>query len=169
MSTFNEEFRNGSARYANEQEELTFLRGKGPYIGVDGYGRILRQPNDHPAVMIAGSGAGKAVSGGLMYNACTYPGSMLIVDLKGEIAAVSLAAQAALGKHAYCVNPAGILDLPNPPVDPLDILEPGSPTLVPDAKMIAEMLLPLSGSANGQYFEEKARLLLEAMMIADTE
>lgn len=169
MAAFNEEFRFGSALWAGEAELTPLLRGKGLYLGLDPRGRSLRHPSDGPALMIAGSGAGKAVSGGLMYNACSYPGSMLIADFKGEIAAVSLAVQAAMNKPAYCVNPAGILGLPNHPVDPLDILTSGSSTLVPDAKMISEMLVPLSGSNNGKYFEEKARLLLEAIMVADTE
>lgn len=169
MPAFNEEYRFGSALWAEARELRPLLRGSGLYLGLDEQGRYLRHPGDGPALMIAGSGAGKAVSGGLMVNACTYPGSMLIADFKGEIAAVSLAAQAALGKHAYCVNPAGILGLPNHPTDPLDILKAGAATLIPDAKMISEMLVPLSGSNNGKYFEEKARLLLEALMVADVQ
>lgn len=169
MAAFSEEYRFGSAHWADANSMRPLLRGSGLYFGLDEQGRVLRHPGDGPALMIAGSGAGKAVSGGLMYNACTYPGSMLIADFKGEIAAVSLAAQAALGKHAYCVNPAGILSLPNHATDPLDILKLGSAKLVPDAKMISEMLVPLSGSGNGKYFEEKARLLLEALMLAGAE
>jgi type IV secretion system protein VirD4 len=93
---------------------------------------------------------------------------MLIVDLKGEIAAVSLAIQAALGKYAYCINPSGLLGLGNHPVDPLDILGPG-PLLVPDCKMIAEMLVPLSSGKDGLYFQEKARLLIDGILVADVE
>ena len=119
--------------------------------------------------MIAGSGAGKAVSGGLMYNACTYPGPLIALDVKGELAAVSMIGATMMGKPVYCVNPAGLLGLPSHCTDPLDILEPGSATLVPDAKMISEMLVVFSGSSSGRHFEEKARLLLEAIMVTDAE
>jgi len=169
MSAFYEEHRFGSAEWAGDEHILPLIRSKGLNLGLDERGRLLNHPSDGPALMIAGSGAGKAVSGGLMFNACTYPGSMLVLDFKGEIASVSLAAQAAMGKHAYCVNPARVLGLPNHATDPLDILKSASRTLVPDAKMISEMLVPLSGSGNGKYFEEKARLLLEAIMLADLE
>lgn len=165
---FREEFRHGSARWATPQEMNPLRRDVGLYLGLDERGGVLRHPGDAPALMIAGSGAGKALSGGLMVNACTYPGSMLIVDLKGEIASVSLHNQVRLGKHAYCVNPAGLFDLPNHPVDPLDLLQAGSAGLVPDAKMIAEMLVPPTGSKD-KYFEDKARLLLDALMVADAE
>lgn len=169
MAAFNEQFRFGSARWAEAHELRPFYRNGSMYLGLDAEGRALRHPGDGPALMVAGSGAGKAVSGGLMFNACSYPGPMLIADFKGEIAAVSLAAQAAMGKHAYCVNPAGILGLPNHPTDPLDILKRGAVCLVPDAKMISEMLVSFSGSSNGKHFEEMARLCLEAHMVADVE
>lgn len=169
MTAFNEEFRFGSSHWADDADQRPFRRSPGFYVGLDERARILRHPNDGPAIMIAGPGAGKAVSGGLMFNACAHPGSILIVDLKGEIAAVSLAAQAALGKYAYCVNPAGLLKLPNHSTDPLDILSGDSATLVADAKMISEMLVPLSGTGNGKYFEEKARLLLEAILLVDAD
>lgn len=168
MAAFTEEFRFGSARWAEPHEMCALYQGS-LYLGVGAQGRALNHPGHGPAIMVAGSGAGKAVSGGLMFNACSYPASMLIADFKGEIAAVSLAAQAMMGKPAYCVNPAKILGLPNHSTDPLDILTRGSVTLVPDAKMISEMLEPLSGSSNGKYWEEKTRLLLEAVMVADVE
>lgn len=169
MNSFYEDKRFGSARWAASTETVALRRAHSLYLGLDATGQILRHPGDGPAIMIAGSGAGKAVSGGLMYNACTSSSSMLVVDIKGEIAYVSMAAQAALKKIAYCINPGRLLGLPHHPTDPLDILKAGSPTLVADCKMIAEMLVPLSGSSNGKYFEEKARLLLEALMLADIE
>ncbi|HEY0939232.1 MAG TPA: type IV secretory system conjugative DNA transfer family protein [Steroidobacter sp.] len=169
MAAFNEEFRFGSARWA-EPNEMRLLHRGSLYLGLDNEGRILRHPSDGPALMVAGSGAGKALTS-IMYNACCYPGSMLVADFKGEIAAVSLAAQAAMGKYAYCVNPARLLPdfLPSHSTDPLDILKRDTLALVPDAKMIAEMLVPLSGSSNGKHFEETARLCLEALLVADVE
>lgn len=170
MNSFYEDQRFGSASWATNADTVALRRARGLYLGLDAAnGRILRHPGDGPALMIAGSGAGKAVSGGLMYNACTYPGAMLVVNIKGEIDAVSMVAQAALGKHAYSVNPARLLGAAHHSCDPLDILKAGSPTLVADCKMIAEMLVPLSGSSNGEYFEKKSRLLIEALKLADIE
>lgn len=175
MNEFSEDQRYGSSRFAVEAEIAPLLckqqQGKPRlYLGLaDEVRRILRHPSDAPALMVAGSGAGKAVSGGILYNACSYPGSMLITDFKGEIASVSLIAQAFMGKHAYCVNPMDLLGLPNHSTDPLDILTPDSKTLVPDAKMIAEMLVPFTSGKDGLYFQEMARLLIEAILLADVE
>lgn len=163
-----EEFRFGSAHWADEHAMRTLREARGIYLGLDERGRVLRHPSDVPALMIAGSGAGKALSGGLMYNCISWTGSLLALDLKGELAAVSMIGATMLGKPVYCVNPSG-LPLPNHPTDPLDILSAHSPTLVPDAKAIAEMLVAFSGSSSGRYFEEKARLLLEAIIITDAE
>jgi type IV secretion system protein VirD4 len=167
--TFNEEHAFGSARWADAEERRPLLAGSGLYLGTDEHGRVYRHPGGGPALMIAGSGAGKGRDGGLMFNACTYPGSMLIVDVKGEIAAVSIAAQVAMEKYAFCVNPASLHGLPNHTTDPLHILEAGSPTLVYDAKLLAEMLKPLSGSNNAAYFELGTRLLFEAVMLTCVE
>jgi type IV secretion system protein VirD4 len=169
MRAFYEEHRFGSGQWADDEHLPPLLRSKGPNLGLDGRGRLLNHPGDGPATMIAGSGGGKGLSGGLMFNACIYPGSMLVLDFKGEIASVSLAVQAAMGKYAYCVNPARVLGLPNHATDPLDLLRSDVRTLVPDAKMISEMLVPLSGAKEGKYFEEMARLLLEALMLTDVE
>lgn len=172
MAAFNQEFRehfrHGSARFANTIEMEPLRRGSGLYIGVDERGNVLRHPGDSPALMLAGSGAGKALMGGLMFNACTYPGNMLLVDIKAEFSAVSGPNQVRLGKHAYFVNPTAMHGLPHHPCDPLDILEALSRTLVLDAKMIAEMLIPPTGSKD-KYFEDKGRLLLDAVMVADAE
>lgn len=175
MNEFSEDQRFGSSRFAVDAETLPLRREqeKGKprlYHGVNERGEIYRHPSDAPALMVAGSGAGKAVSGGILYNACTYPGSMLITDFKGEIASVSMVAQTFMHKHAYCVNFLGSLGgLPSHFTDPLDILTPDSKTLVLDAKMISEMLVPFTGSKEGQYFQEKARLLIEAILLADME
>ena len=44
-----------------------------------------------------------------------------------------------------------------------------SPTLVSDVKVFCENMIPLSGSANSQYFERRAREYLEAICLTLAE
>lgn len=165
---FYQRHRLGSAAWADEEQRRPLRVDHGLYAGLDEQGAILRNPFDAPSTIIAGSGAGKN-AGIIMVNACTYPGNMMIVDLKGENAAVSLSNLVRFGKYGYCINPAGLLSLPHHSTDPLDLLDGNSRTLVADAKMVSEMICPLSGSGNAQFWELKSRLLCEACMVADAE
>lgn len=170
MTAFNEQFLYGSARWAEPHELRPLYRGGSLFLALDERGKPLRHPGQGPTIVVAGSGAGKGATF-LMYSALTCQRSALIVDPKGELAAVSLLAQTLIGKRAFCINPAGLLAdlLPNHSTDPLDILQVGASTLVPDAKMISEMLVPFSGGGNSKHFEEMARLCLEALMLALVE
>ena len=57
-----------------------------------------------------------------------------------------------------------MVGLPQHRVNPLDILTLESPRFHADCKFIAESLIPASGSANGRYFELRAREWLEALI-----
>lgn len=165
---FREEFRHGSARWATPQEMKPLRRAEGLAIGFDKQGRVLRHPGDAPALILAGSGAGKARDAGQMYNACTYPGNIFGIDIKGEFSAVSGPNQVRLGKFSYFINATRMHGIPHHPCDPLDILTALSATLILDGKMIAEALIPPTGSKD-KYFEDKAKALLDAVMVADAE
>ena len=162
----NEHFRFGSARLGEVRDALAAgLLGdkKGaPIYGFLG-GYALSIASDSPVLTCAGSGAGKLrdVLAGLV---CTYPGNMLILDLKGEIAAISQVAliqQGARPKAGYYINAFGLNGLPAHRFNPLDILTANSITLHQDAKVIAESLIQTSGGGNSDYFEGRARELVE--------
>ncbi|MGJ8628783.1 MAG: type IV secretory system conjugative DNA transfer family protein [Sulfitobacter sp.] len=172
MDQHNETFRFGSARTATERElkkaglhdqsddSLFFgFKGKKPlfYSGMGG------------AVMVAGARSGKLTTC-LAYNACfgIARHSLVILDIKGEIAAISQY-QVPDKKHCIYWNPLGLHGLPQHRINPLDYICKGSPSLVSGVKVLCENLIVSSGSAQGKYFEGRGQEVLEGIILTLTE
>ena len=117
------------------------------------------------AVLVAGARSGK-LRDVLAYNICwgIHPGSMLLLDVKGELAAISRD-QTPDRKHCIYWNPRGLHGLPRHRLNPLDFIRADSPSLHADVKLFAENMIPLSGSAQGEFFELRAREYLEAICL----
>lgn len=161
----NEEFRFGSAAWADDSDirRAGLLAAKGAYLGFREQD-YLRLDGDGPLLSFGGAGTGKLTTL-LSYNICTTPGMrMLILDPRGEMGAISLHVHAGYGDHAWFWNPMGLCRLPQHRCNPLDILRLGDVTFHADCKFIAESLIPLSGGANGKYFELRAREWLENLL-----
>lgn len=169
MAAFNEEFRYGSARWAVGQElrRAGMFEKLGPQIGYF-LGQPIYLDGDAPMITIGGAGSGK-FRDLLATVICNSPGqNMIILDPRGEANAVSRGAHGPNGDYAYSWNPMGLfkatVGLPSHACNPLDILDPTSPYFHSDCKAVAESLIPLSGSSNGQYFEIAARGWLAAIL-----
>lgn len=166
--SFNEEFRFGSAGFADSSD----LRRAGFYqqqpnslmLGFDGK-RPIYWNGAGGLLLIAGARSGK-LRDVLAYNICCgiYTYSMLILDMKGELAAISQD-QTKSGKRCYYWNPAGLHGLPQHRVNPGDVLRADSKTLISDIKVFCQNFLPKSGSPNASYFEERAQAFLEAIIL----
>lgn len=173
ISDRNEHFRFGSAAFADARElaAADFFRQTptslligfhgGKPIWYDGAGGLL---------LTAGARSGK-LRDILAYNLCSgiyAGGSLVVLDMKGELAAISQD-QTPDGKYCAYWNPLGLHGLPQNRVNPVSYIRHGSPTLVSDIKVFAENMIPLSGSANGKYFEMRARDILEALILTLVE
>jgi type IV secretion system protein VirD4 len=165
MTEFNEEHRFGSARWANRHEmrRARLFERKGLPIGYYG-GHPIYLDGDAPMITIGGAGSGK-FRDLLGYVVCNSPSeNMIINDPRGEANAVSRGIHGPGGDYAYSWNPMGIAGLPSHACNPLDVLDPASAFFHSDCKAVAESLIPLSGSSNGQYFEIAARGWLAAIL-----
>lgn len=161
----NEDFRFGSAAWANDDEirRAGLFAPAGPYLGFR-ENNHLRLAGDGPLISFGGAGTGKLTTL-LSYNICSTPGMrMLILDPRGELGAISIHVHAAYGDHAWFWNPMGLCGLPQHRCNPLDIIRLSDVTFHADCKFIAEGLIPLSGGANGKYFELRAREWLENLL-----
>lgn len=160
----------GSARFAAraDLEAAGMLRStpsalflgffEGASIWHDGEGGML---------LIAGARSGK-LRDILAYNICAGTCSaltMLILDMKGELAAISQD-QTPDEKVCRYWNPLGLHGLPQDRLNPVDYLKWSSPTLFSDMKVFAEGLIPLSGAAQAVFFELNARRYCEAIGLA---
>lgn len=162
-----EDYRFGSARWAEPHEvsNASLFNGAGVQVGYFG-NRALTIDTDAPMITIAGAGSGKMrdlLSMAISRNANKRN---FVLDPRGEIAAVTMVSFAFAKAHAYCWNPTGMVGLPQHRLNPLDILDWHSPNFHADCKFIAESLIPASGSANGRYFELRAREWLENLIKA---
>lgn len=166
------QYRHGSARWAAqaEIEKAGLYQPGGIFLGICPYtGRYLWLHGDAPITLIGGAGSGKGTSI-LAYNNF-YPSNMLIFNPKGELGAMMMAYQKAVGKKEYyCINPAGLhtsapWNLPAHKVNPFDILNPDSSLLVSDCKRIAAMFIEIDQHGK-KFFPIRARQWMENLLVA---
>ncbi len=158
----------GSARFAASQElaraglykqtpdsVLVGFHGRRKLF-YDGMGGILT---------VAGARSGK-LSDQIGYN--VVPGicdhSMLILDPKGEIAAISRW-QVPDKRRCIYFNPTGMHGMPMHRMNPVSFIRYDSPNLVADAKVFCKNVIPPSGAPASKYFEDRGREYLEAISL----
>jgi len=154
---FNEEFRYGSAGWADEDaiRAAGLFKPGGPQIGY-WRKRPLHLAGDAPMITIGGAGSGK-LRDLLAYVICKSPGQrFLTLDPRGELGAISIHVHAANDEYAWFWNPLGLCGLPQHRCNPLDILKLDAPTFHGDCAFIAEGFIAFTGG-DGHYFELRAR------------
>lgn len=164
-SDFNEQFRFGSAGWADEPQ----MRRAGLF-GSDGLpigfyrGRQLRLPGDAPMITIGGAGSGKMrdVLGHVF--AASGQHSIIGVDPRGEMRAVSQPALAHNHTEAFSWDPYSQNGLPQHRCNPLDVIIPREPTFHADCKLVARSLVAVTSRAEGKYFEQRACGWTEALI-----
>lgn len=117
-------------------------------------------------LLVGGARSGK-LRDVLAYNLCNgifTHGSMLALDLKAELSAISLD-QTPDGKHCHYWNPLGLHGIRQDRVNPVDYLRKSSRSLFADVKMFAEGMVPTSGAVNSAYFEQRSREYIEAISL----
>ncbi|MTD94366.1 TraM recognition domain-containing protein [Hyphomicrobium sp. xq] len=169
-SAFNEQYRFGSAGWAQDHEIAAagLFGRRGLQIGYLGQ-RPLHLESDAPMLTVGGAGSGK-LRDLLGYVVCNSPGQrMIVLDPRGELAAISHHVHAAHGEQAYTFNPFGLHGLPQHGFNPLDIIDPVKPTFHADCKFVARALVAVTSKAEGKYFEQRGSGWVEALLKADAE
>jgi type IV secretion system protein VirD4 len=159
----------GSARWTDEAEiaDAGLFKPSGLQIGyIDQKPLYQGKAWGAGHTVIAGAGAGKLTTH-LAYPICQHDGSCLILDPKGELAAISLHNQVRMGKKAWVFNPYGLHDLPRHRLNPLDILKPDSPTLHADTATLILDLMPSDpgGGGSQKYWEDEGRRVAMPLLI----
>ncbi len=99
-------------------------------------GTVIRDGSDAGLVTIAGTGTGKGVSQ-VIPTALTYPGSMVIMDIKGEIAAVTARARREMGQEVIILDPFGDS---TDALNPMEMIDPASIDAHDQCKRLARMM-----------------------------
>ncbi|MBE6385483.1 MAG: hypothetical protein E7048_07450 [Lentisphaerae bacterium] len=143
---------------------------EGKYIGWAGDGHILT---------VAPTRSGKGV-GLVIPNLLHYPGSVLVIDPKGENYAVTHKfREKVLGQKIVCLDPFHIVldkneesDSINPFDGIVDYSQPKStyiqqnPELLDEANMIADSLIMRSPEEKDPHWNDKCRTLLKGLILA---
>jgi len=126
-------------------------------------GVYLGHLDDRPMVTIAGARAGKT-STVLEPNLYLYPGSMLVLDPKGELARAARFRRA-MGHYVYVLDPFGQSGEKTACFNCLDELDPDDPSLVDDIVSITNALVPDDGDARSKHWNDSARMLLVGLIL----
>ena len=139
------------------------------FLGATGDELIGTSDNRH-LLTIAGSRAGKGTSS-ILPNLLLYPGSVLVLDPKGENATESAerrghgrgVANGGLGHDVFVIDPFGVADVDDAyraGFNPLDGLDPKSDDFIDECDAIADALVVQDGKGDNAHFYDTARLVL---------
>lgn len=124
--------------------------------------------DDSHIVTIAGSRSGKGRCA-ITPNLLSYPGSVLVVDPKGDLAVTTVRYRSTwLKQQVYVLDPFGTSTgrakdhLAS--YNPLDFLDPNSDTLIEDAGLISDALVVTNGDGD-PHWDETARNLIEGLVL----
>lgn len=156
--------RYGTARFAKPEEVAAYFEDKQPgglYVGY----RLYYKDEGH-IVTCAGTRGGKGVNLLLpnLLKLGHFQGSFVVIDPKGENAAVSADYQRSIGRNVVMLNPWDILGLGSVAFNPLDILKIDRLNLTDDVQMVAESIVPMKVDRD-DHFDERARSLISGLLL----
>jgi type IV secretion system protein VirD4 len=159
------------ASWASPEETLAepWLWKRGRLLLGTYNGHLIGSDDNRHLVTIAGSRAGKTRTV-LLPNLYTYPGSMLVLDPKGEAAALTAVHRHdVLGQDVRVLDPfriSGVREELQATLNPLAEIDPDSEHAIDDAALIGDALIVDSGNSEiGGYFSMAARNMLRGMIL----
>lgn len=160
--------RHGSASFASAEEFEPYsqpLNKKGFYIG----GGFLYNKPGH-LLTVAGTRGGKGTN--LIIPNLTrlgrFEGSWIVIDPKGENAAITARIQAKSGKKVIILNPWELHLLESGCYNPIDLIGDNTKSLdfIDDVQLIAEMVIPIElKNSNDKFFKDRARSILVGLLV----
>jgi type IV secretion system protein VirD4 len=150
----------GSARFATESDVriANLFSGRGLILGRFA-GNLLRFAREGHVLTFAPTRSGKG-AGGVIPNLIDHPGSCVVIDVKGENLAVTARERAKRGP-VYALAPFAD-DVPSC-LNPLDAIRVGGVHEVPDAALIADMIVVPHGEDT--YWDDEARNVITALIL----
>lgn len=163
----------GSARWGTVNE----IRQGGHLVALGKSGGFaLGRVSDAPAgldqrfrfighvVTVAPTGSGKGI-GAVIPNLLDYPGSALVLDVKGENAAVTARARRALGQAVHVVDPFTVNGDGGAAFNVLDRLDVLNPDCVSESAILADALVISESKGDAVHFDESAKNFLQGLML----
>lgn len=136
------------------------------YLGVS---PLLRRPlgvkTERHALTIAGAGAGKG-SCVIVPNLLRWRGNALVIDPKGEAAALTWKARHKMRQTVHVLDPFRVADVPEElraSFNPLSLVDPNSMTAREDLKVIADGLVRRADPRHKQWDDGAVNILAGVM------
>lgn len=151
----------------NSQHRLSSVFSKKKHLPFLRFNQDLKNCEGN-LLTVAPPGAGKGV-GVVIPNLLIYPGSVIVIDPKGENYAVTGLARKRMGQGVFCLDPFNICSGKNKAkLNPLDLLDPHSDNLIDDARTFADSLILRSKTESGgneKYFNDEAVTILTGFIM----
>ena len=127
---------------------------------------ILMEREGH-LMTIAPTGAGKG-TGCIVPALLRYEGPVIVIDPKGENALMTARRRREMGHEVAVIDPMGITGLPQATLNPFDVLDPDSPTLVDDAMAVVSALAAQDSgvrTTDGDYWRERGATFVLGVLL----
>jgi type IV secretion system protein VirD4 len=126
-------------------------------------GREIRYVGDRHVMTIGPNGSGKSRRV-LLPNLLSLTGwSVVVVDPKGDLCALSREAREKAGARSIILNPFGVLDVPSDGFNPVAALDQSSDDYPDDALALADSLIRIEGKE--PHWAASAQDLISALMM----
>jgi type IV secretion system protein VirD4 len=166
----------GTAEFASVTETAKAGGAGALLTGRTSNGLLSYGGNGH-LLTFAPTGAGKGVSV-VVPNLMAYPGSVVCIDPKGAIAAVTAKSRHNRGQEVVLLDPFNAAEdamqatgqrdlwaaLPRSTYNPFSRLDPKSRYIVDDVRVIAGSLI-VQGDSKNRFFTDSARAVLEGLIL----
>jgi type IV secretion system protein VirD4 len=137
-------------------------------VGMAEGGQLLGVKDDRHMLTVAGSRAGKGISA-IVPNLISYPGSVLVIDPKGENARLTarrrMRTEGGLMQDVFVLDPFQVSGQPSASFNPVAMIDPKSETCIDDAALIAEALVIMETGGNARHFTSAARNLIRGLLL----
>ena len=158
----------GSARWGTHQDAVAetasigFMLGR--FCGKQGPEKDNKFRVKTHILTIAGSGAGKGV-GAVIPNLLLYPGSVFVLDLKGELSLITARRRHELGHKVVVIDPFDITGLPAQACNWLDGVDPHGPRAMRDTEKLVDALIVRASGVEDSHWNDQAGLLLRGLIL----
>lgn len=130
--------------------------------------------DDRHVCLVSGSRSGKGTSC-IVNNLALWPGSIVVVDPKGENATVTAARRGSgsdgcqgIGQQVHVLDPFGaahVEDKYRSRFNPLDALDPTADETIDEASRLADALVVVREDSKDPFWDESARALIKGLIL----
>ncbi len=144
---------------------IGFTYGNPLKIPATGYLDPILLNGEGHLMTIAPTGAGKG-TGCIIPALLRYPGPVIVIDPKGENAAITARRRREMGQRVVIIDPMGVTDLPSDTLNPLDVIDISQASAVDEVAVLAQTLSDPSPDDRNRYWANRGMHLAIGTMLA---